>query len=108
MSNEMLGIISFLRKRYADLFDEELNQETSIEKDLAITGMEAIEFIVDFGIFFNVDVSQFKAADYFEAEGASIFSGWSSRPRKNLTLGHLEKAIQAGRLDEEVINSLIS
>jgi hypothetical protein len=46
------------------------------------------------------------AADYFKPEGLDILGFFSKGiPRKNLTVGHLEKAVIAGRLDEEVINS---
>lgn len=104
MSSELNAIINFVQERFFNVFDFELNAKTSIEDDLAITGMDAVELIVDFGKRFNVDVSRFMAAEYFASEGSSIFSIWSSKPPKKITLGHLEKAIKAGRLDEEIIN----
>ena len=42
------------------------------------------------------------AADYFPNEGSLVRFG---NPKKTLTVGHLEKAIIAKRLDEQVINS---
>jgi hypothetical protein len=56
------------------------------------------------------------AADYFKAEGGVDFitplinlfkknKVKLNKATKTLTLGHLEKAISVGRLDEEVINS---
>ncbi|MFL5787124.1 MAG: hypothetical protein ACJ748_03655 [Flavisolibacter sp.] len=44
-------------------------------------------------------------ADYFKGEGIDIFFWKRENKKKGLTVGHLEKAIIAGRLDEEVINS---
>lgn len=92
-------------------YDIPLLRETRLEKDLKITGDDAVEFIVAFGREFNVDVSQFMAADYFGPEGDVIlpailnFLTGRRRPRRKiLTIGHLEKAVFAGKLDEDVIN----
>jgi acyl carrier protein len=81
-----------------------LTPNIEIEKDLKVTGDDAIEFIIDFGKEFDVDVSQFKAADYFEGEGIDII-GWianlfkkRSHTKKILTLGNLEKAIKNKQL----------
>lgn len=49
--------------------DEEITHATRIYNDLGVYGDDAVEFIVAFGKEFNVDVSKFMAADYFEAEG---------------------------------------
>lgn len=58
-----------------------------------------------------MDVTNFMAGDYFGAERSVVLSelgnwvtGKHKKTRKTLTVGHLEKAIIAGRLDEEVIN----
>jgi acyl carrier protein len=84
--------------------------DTRLEKDLGITGDDATEFLIAFGKKFNVDVSNFMAADYFGDEGFDIIA-WilnffpGGKERKSLTVAHLEKAVIAGRLDETVINS---
>jgi acyl carrier protein len=83
--------------------DEPINHQTRLYEDLGIYGDDAVEFLIAFGKKFNVDVSKFMAADYFKGEGASFFD--IEKPTKPLTLLHLKKAIIAGRLDEEVINS---
>jgi len=48
------------------------------------------------------------AADYFDGEGDPILPAViripTGKKNKILTVGHLEKGILAGRLDEEVIN----
>lgn len=90
---------------------KEINIETSLERDLNITGDDADEFLLAFGREFNVNVSQFPIGEYFGDEGEPILpaifrflTNRKKRSRKSLTVGHLEKAIIAGRLDEEVIN----
>lgn len=91
---------------------KEIKRETSIEKGLRITGDDSDEFLIAFGKEFNVNVSQFPIGDYFGDEGDLILpaiirflTGRKKRQTKILTVGHLEKAVIAGRLDKEVINS---
>lgn len=90
---------------------EDVLSETRIEEDLGIYGDEAMEFITAFSKEFNVDISQFMAAEYFSPEGDFIlpailrmFKGSKKKKQKTLKIIHLEMAIKAGRLDEEVIN----
>ena len=90
---------------------KEIKRETAIEKDPGITGDDSDEFLIAFGKEFNVDVSQFPIGNYFDDEGDPILpaiirflTNKKKRKTKELTIGHLEKAIIAGRLDEEVIN----
>jgi hypothetical protein len=59
---------------------------------------------------FNVDVSKFKIDDYFGDEGDVVLSsiiktlnGSERKHKKILTIGNLEDAVLAGRLDEEII-----
>jgi len=89
-----------------------LTRITRIEEDLGIFGDDATEFLVAFGQEFNVALNNFSANDYFNDETAGSsgiivrFLSWNKKPNKKiLTLGHLEKAIVAGRLDEDIINS---
>ena len=93
--------------------ESDIAEETALETDLGIYGDDAIEYIIAFGKEFNVDVSNFMAADYFSSEGGfklppaivKLF-GIKKKPRKKeLTIMHLIKAVIAARLDEEVINS---
>jgi Protein of unknown function (DUF1493) len=91
---------------------KEITRETSIEKGLKITGDDSDEFLIAFGKEFNVDVSKFPIGDYFGDEGDPILpaiirflTGKKKRQTKTITIGQLEKAVIAGRLDEEVINS---
>jgi hypothetical protein len=91
---------------------KELIRDTTLETDLGITGDDSDDFLIAFGKEFKVDVSQFPIGDYFGDEGDPIlpalirmFTGRKKRQTKDLTIGQLEKAVIAGRLDEEVINS---
>lgn len=90
--------------RQAAVLEDEVTMEASLENDLGVYGDDAFDFIIAFGKAFNVDVSKFMAADYFNSGGRSWLLG-NLQKRKELTVAHLDKAIAAGRLDEEVINS---
>ncbi|MDB5151972.1 MAG: acyl carrier protein [Mucilaginibacter sp.] len=92
--------------------DEEITPETQLANDLGVNGDDAIEFIIAYGKRFNVDVSKFMAADYFGPEGDVILpslirsiTGKLKPRKKGLTVGHLEKGIKAGKLDENVISA---
>lgn len=90
----------------------EIGVNTRIKEDLKINGDDADEFLIAFGNEFKVDVSKFKIDEYFDDEGEPILpaiirmiTGKQKRQTKELTMTHLEKAVLAGRLDEEAINS---
>jgi acyl carrier protein len=89
-----------------------LERTTKIEKDLRITGDDAVEFIFAFSKQFNVDVSNFMMTEYFEPEGDKLagaiirmFTGKKKAKNKELLLGDLERAVEAGKLDNTVIES---
>ena len=87
---------------------KEIKRETTLEGDLKIYGDDSDEFLIAFGKEFNVDVSQFPIGEYFSNEGSHLLLwliGKRKRQIKQLTIGQLEKAVIAGKLDEEVINS---
>lgn len=112
MSNEIFDKLkSFIIKQAAVEADEVI-REASIENDLGVTGDDAVDFLIAYGKAFNVDVTKFLAAEYFDGEGDLILpaiirllTGKKKKKNNILTVGHLEKGILAGRLDEEVINS---
>jgi len=88
----------------------EIERTTRIEKDLGISGDDAVEFIIAFSKQFNVNISDFMAEEYFDSEGDKIlpliirfFTGEKKSKNKELKLGDLEKAIKAGKLDNTVI-----
>jgi len=104
-------IINFVeRQRWK--YNFQLTRHSRLEEDLGIYGDDATEFIIAFGKEFSVDVSNFMAAEYFRGEGIDFIGPIiqflkreKTTEKKILTLGHLEKAALAGRLDEDVINS---
>ena len=93
-------------------YKKPFTRQTAIEADLGITGDDAVEFLSEFGRRFNVDLSGFKIRQYFLPEGDTIlpalirvFTGKEQDKKKELTLGDLERAVLAGRLDGETLSS---
>lgn len=82
--------------------DISITRDTLIEDGLGVTGADANDLIIAFGKKYNVDITDFNFEKYFNDE-PGIFS-LRNREIERFTVGHLEKAIIAGRLDEEVIN----
>ena len=112
MSDEIFDKLKAFVVEQAAVEDEEVTRDAGIEEDLGIYGDDAVDLLIAYGKAFNVDVTKFMAADYFSAEGDPILpaiirslTNRKKRKAKVLTVGHLEKGIIAGRLDEEVINS---
>lgn len=85
------------------MYDVTLTRETALETDLGICGDDAVDFLIAFGKEFSVDVSNFMFGDYFDGEGMPIVLRARKVPKKTLNLGHLERAVIAGILDESVI-----
>ncbi len=94
--------------------DQEISRNTKIYEDLGIYGDDAVDFMLNYSTEFNVDIKNFMAADYFNSENEFLFSGLFSKLFKSnnhktvLTVGHLEKGIFYGRLDEVIINTVSS
>lgn len=112
MSDEVFNKVKAFVAKSAAVEEYEVTEDASLEDDLGIYGGDAIDFIIAFGKEFKVDVSNFMAADYFSAEGVDIigpilnlFRRSKLKDRKVFTVHHLKKAIMAGRLDEDIINS---
>ncbi|MGN6420024.1 MAG: DUF1493 family protein [Pseudobacter sp.] len=95
----------------------EVIKTASLQNDLGIYGNDAVEFFNAFSKEFSVDVSGFVLDDYFDAEASSDFMGviFKLLPKKiqgnyphrkkEFTVEHLIKAVQAGKLNEQVIAS---
>jgi acyl carrier protein len=112
MSDKVFDRLKAFVIKEAAVRQEEVTEYASLENDLGIYGDDAVELIEAVSKEFNVDVSQFMAAEYISPEGDFIlpaiirlFTGKEKTKQKDLTIKHLEKAVLAGRLDEEVINS---
>jgi len=96
----------FLESNRWGLGEREIQRSTRIEQDLKLTGDDAIEFIIAFGKEFNVNVSNFMADEFFEAEGIypfqnvinSLFGVKNKNYKKVLTIGDLERAIELKEL----------
>jgi acyl carrier protein len=109
MNEKLFNEVRLFTAGFQGLLESDIEQNSSIQDDLGIWGDDAIEFVLAFAKEFNVDVSKFMAADYFTGEGEFILSSkrtskFKDPTRKDLTISHLVKAAEAGRLDEEVIH----
>ena len=102
INDVFLELVAFVRQEVNE-FNLAMTRQTIIEDDLGVTGDEAEDFVIAFSKKYNVSIENFKFSKYFYPE-PGIFGLQNGRISK-LTLGHLEKAIKAGLLDEEVINS---
>lgn len=105
MSDQLKILIAFLRHEIGE--DKlPMTRDTLIEDDLGVSGDDAEDLIIAFGKAFNVDVSNFNLGAYFGDEPGGFLIWWRKpRELKPFTIGHLEKAMLAGRLDDTVINS---
>lgn len=90
--NEVFGRIKafVVEKNFIDA--EKMAEETEIENGLGITGNDVVEFLLELGQKFEVDVSEFDFEDYFMTEGirpSTILKALSSEDskRKKLTQG---------------------
>ena len=98
-------------------YKQTLTRETRLYEDLKIDGDDAIDFFSAFEKKFDVDLSNFNLGKYFNGEGfdpigisklVGMLFGQkevqASDMKTSITLGHLEKAIKTGRLDEKILN----
>jgi len=94
-------LVFFLQKQTGA--NKTITKDTLIEDDLGVTGDDAEDLIIMFSKRYNVKIDNFAFSKYFYGEPNPFVS--QNHKIKPLTVGHLEKALIAGRLDEEVINS---
>ena len=98
-------LIDFIRHECAIQLPEEIVADTGMQRELGVCGDDAVEFLVAYAKNFHVDVSHFMGADYFDGEGLYFLSLFKvKRTKKELTVGHLQRGIDARRLDEQVIH----
>lgn len=105
-------LLDFIKR---ESFDDNIiiTGDTRLVSDLGINKDDAVEFVIKYGKEFDVDVSEFPAAEYFESEGADIIDILSGiyyffhkmitgkekvYPLKELTVADLEKGIREGKL----------
>jgi acyl carrier protein len=94
-------LVTFVRNQIG-VYDTPITRDTLIEDELGVTGDDAYDLIISFGKKYKIKVDTFNLGKYFGDE-PGLFP--INREIKPFTIGHLEKAVMAGRLDEEVINS---
>lgn len=104
-------LIEFIRKT---TFIERMpvTETTLLVDEIGISGDDAIDFLEKFSKRFDVDISAFDFMKYFNDEGEvsiSILDYWlgnkKNRTKNQLTVGDLQKAVLAGKLDDTVIGS---
>jgi acyl carrier protein len=112
MDNEIFKRIKEFTVEETGVRERNVTETASLENDLGIYGGDGVDYITAFSKRFDVNISKFMAADYFSNEGVDfvtpiveLFTGKEGREKKSLTIGHLVKAVEAGRLDDEIINS---
>ena len=95
------ALVEFIRN-VTRKYKKPIDRETTLEEGLGVTGEEAAELIQQFADKFGVDTTDFIFTRYFYDEPPFFEQGG---PKQPLTVGDLERAIQAGRLDESVIQA---
>ncbi|WP_346320572.1 DUF1493 family protein [Chitinophaga sp. YIM B06452] len=88
-------LISFIRNEILGEGDEAIivNRDTSLERDLGLSGIDAEKFILKFAQTFNVDIHDFNIDEYFEPEFE-----FKQKHRNNFTVSKLEESIRLGYL----------
>lgn len=71
-----------------------LHEKTKLVQDLMINENKAFAFITKYADIFRVDISEFNIQEYF---------GYNSK-KKSLTVGDLEKGVDLGLLNDNIIN----
>jgi len=103
--NRFAELVAFIRNKAGE-HEMPITRETLIEDDLGVTGDDAAELLIELSKKYNFDIAKFKFRNYFYDEPSILdVIGINNRKVKPFAVGYLEKAIIAGRLDEEVINS---
>jgi len=91
-------LVDFLKKQIG-LYDVLITRNTLLEDDLGVTGDDAEDLIIAFGKRYGIDVNSFNFTKYFHEE-PEVFN-CHAKIILPFSVGHLEKAINAGRLGEE-------
>ena len=113
MNADIFNRIKEFTVKQAGVYEDDITENTLLEADLNIYGDDAVEYLVAFGKEFNVDMSNFMAASYFSAEGGlklfpgikQLFGIKKNPKERQLTIKHLVKSVEMGKLDEEVIRA---
>jgi hypothetical protein len=76
-------------------YKTQIYKDTLVERDLGITGDDAVDFIVKYSEKFTVDITDFEYSRYFNHEPAAFRFFRKVEP---LSIGDLENGIHSGRL----------
>jgi acyl carrier protein len=95
-------LVEFIHKQTGS-HEIPITKETSLENDLGVTGDDGEDLIIEFGRKYNVNITNFLFTKYFYPEP---LASSALEEIKALTVGDLVKAIEAGRLDDEIITRL--
>ncbi|HVE09846.1 MAG TPA: DUF1493 family protein [Paraburkholderia sp.] len=90
-----------------------LQPHTSLEDDLGVTGLDAVEFIDKWAQTFSIEARDFPYSRYFRPEGQQLLSGLLGLVSKRycrpapmpLTLGMLAEAMRRGRWNTAEVES---
>ena len=98
------ALVDFIREESGVSFSETITAHTRLQDDLGVYGDDATDLLLAYAKAFHVDITQFPAADYFDSEGIDVLAWFRLvKPRrKELTVGHLQRGIEAQRLDETI------
>ena len=104
MGDEVLEEVTSLIEKQMGRYKKPIVRETCLEKDLGISGDDAVELLLDYSKKFDVDVSKFDIRKYFTPEGDTLLGFLSGKKgKKELTVGDLEKGVMAKQLNEDII-----
>lgn len=102
MSEEIFQTIVLLITEKMGKYRKPLQRDTRLERDLGISGDDAVELLEAFAGKLNVDISEFQFNHFFTPEGdsllATILGSSKRKPEVDLTIGDLENAAIKGKL----------
>ncbi len=96
VSNELVKLVS----KYSGVSNPNINAD--LEWNLGITGDDAVDFLVEYGQKFNVNISAFSFNEYFYDEGSNIMliicKLFRIYRKKRKTIYMLLESINTGKL----------
>ncbi len=103
-------VIGFIEKFNPVFEDIAMDEYTTIEEDLRITGEDANDLFIEYAKYFKVDISKFMISDFFQEEcsfyaGPKLSQKKDAQTLKPFTVGDLVKGVKAGKLDESVLSN---
>lgn len=102
-------LIDFLVNHLRIKEEEASCVHTRLEEDLYIYGEDAEWLLIEYSDLFKVDITHFDLSKYFTGElwfSYTLYRRFSKRylQKKSLTIGDLERGIEYGRLDDDIVS----